>query len=94
LPERRRRIDNASVATYRKPIRLARAMACGAAPVRDFLIGRARSLSPAASVTVQNLIQIISAWNASGPELVPSHDTNEGCRWKSVTTLSLHSCRQ
>jgi hypothetical protein len=51
---------------YRKPIRFARAMACGAAPFRDFLIERARPLSPAASVTVQNLIQIISAWNARG----------------------------
>jgi hypothetical protein len=52
-------------------------MACGAAPFRDFLIERARPLSPAASVTVQNLIQIISAWNARGPELVPAHDTSE-----------------
>jgi hypothetical protein len=76
LPERRRRIDNASVATYRKPMRFARAMACGAAPFRDFLIGRARPLSLPASVTVQKPNSNHSAWNANGPELVPSHDTN------------------
>src|SRR5262249_50005206 len=57
-PQRRRRIDNASVATCRKPSRLASAIADGVAPFRDFPVRRS-SCAPlaAASLTRHRPVQ-------------------------------------
>src|SRR5262249_55090962 len=51
LPQRRRRIDNASGVTCRKPSRLASAIADGVAPFRDFPVRRS-SCAPLAAASL------------------------------------------
>src|SRR5262249_1989673 len=50
-PQRRRRIDNGSVVTCRKPSRLASAIADGVAPFRDFPVRRS-SCAPLAAASL------------------------------------------